>query len=60
MQYSNLIIGVGKVIVVILVLIEFSWKNTRKILNPCTEKEPKFPSFSTQIIENTSAVSSFM
>ena len=60
MQYSNLIIGVGKVIVVILFLMEFSWKISRKILNPCTEKETKLPSFSDQIMENKSAVSSFM
>ena len=41
MQYSNLIIGVGKVIAVILFLMEFSWKISRKILNPCTEKKTK-------------------
>ena len=60
MQYSNSIIGVGKVIAVILVLMEFSWKNTRNILNPSTEKERlNCLPLVTQIIENTSAVSSF-
>ena len=39
MQYNNLSIDVGKVIAVITFLMEFSWKNTRKILNPRTEKE---------------------
>ena len=57
MQYSNLIIGVGKVIAVILFLMEFSWKISRKILNPCTENTTKLPSISDQIIENTTAVS---
>ena len=60
MQYSNLSIGVGKVIAVTLFLMEFSRKNTRKILNPRKEKKRKLPSISDQIIENTSAVSSFM
>ena len=36
---------------------EFSRKNTRKILNPRKEKKRKLPSISDQIIENTSAVS---
>ena len=60
MNYNNLSIEVGKVIAVILFLMEFSWKNTRKILNPRPEKERKLPSISDQIIENTSAVSSFI
>ena len=59
-NYNNISIEVGKVIAVILFLLEFSWKNTREILNPRTEKERKLPSISDQIIENTSAVSSFM
>ena len=33
MQYSKLIISIGKVIAVIMVSMEFSWKNTRKMLN---------------------------
>ena len=41
MQDNNLIIGVGKFIAVILFLMEFSWKISRKILNPCTEKKTK-------------------
>ena len=60
MNYNNLSIDVAKLIAVILFLMEFSWKNTRKILNPRPEKERKLPSISDQIIENTSAVSSFM
>ena len=39
MQFNNLSIDVGKVIAVIMFLMEFSWKNTRKIFNPLTEKE---------------------
>ena len=38
MNYNYLSIEVGKVIAVILLLMEFSWKNTRKIVNPRTEK----------------------
>ena len=38
MQYNNVSIEVGKVLTVILFLLQISWKNTRKILNPRTEK----------------------
>ena len=60
MQYNKLSIDVGKLIAVIMFLMEFSWKKTRKILNHRTEKEHKLLSISDQTIENRSAVSSFM